>query len=479
MASGPWVKGSWSRPFAIVRRSGRSRRQCFGIVELLNFESTGINEMARDYLETGDDPETQASIQELLDLMTFTNEDLEGMAGLGPTTLGLLSTDSLTWLQEAETDCTRMYGEELGVSKCLEFEAFEVNGKQYRVFRPSPDVPQGGWTEARFKLAVTAVKESVPKLDMHGITPPANIVFTVSGHKYAEADDNIPCGVFLHTKLQPFSNGDFKQVVAHELGHCFNGATFPDQAVVDYGVRKWWEEGLADYWSNVVYPSNKLEWRTLEKLAQSEQATTLFDRTYANAIFFQHLESPIGIPGIKSVISNLPGATGATSMRQAMASYSGMDTLYHDFVRAMADSEVIDTSGVLVPYQPVGWELPIAGPTEVPLSIPPFGVRRLHITVPDGMYGCYETFQQGDMRVSWREGDLGDSGDWDETGPTELEGETVLVVTTLEEGATFTLDVRDVDDDPDCSDEEETRPPDTCELNVVCDPSGYYFFSID
>ena len=138
----------------------------------------------------------------------------------------------------------------------------------------------------------------------------------------------------------------------------------------------------------------------------------------------------------------------------------------------MADMQVLDTSDVVVPYEAVGWDLPLSGPTEVPFTIPAFGVRRLHIVVPPGLYACYETFAQGDHLVSWREGGLGESGTWDEVGPTEMKGETILMVTAVAEGAQFTLDILDVDDDPDCGDESEEEE---CDLSLICSPSGYFF----
>lgn len=442
--------------------------------DLIDFESTGIREMARDYLDDGPDPGARTEIERLLDLLTFSNEDLERMAGIGPATAALYGAGGIGSAQGAEEDCTRLFGEAVGVSKCLEVESFQINGKEFRVFRPAPSLPQSGWTQQKYDLAVTAIKESVPILDGFGTTPRTNLVFSVSGKEYAEADyvKGKPCGVFVYTKLQTFSDGDFKQVIAHELGHCLNGETFSVQKDVDYDTRKWWEEGLADYWSNLAYIHNNLEWRTLEVLAQVELATTVLDRTYSNAIFFQYLESPIGVDGIKTVISNLPGSGGLADQAQGLASFPGMSEFYHDFARAMADKQVVDTSGVIVPYQAVGWDLPVSGPTEVPFTVPAFGVRRLHIVVPPGMYACYETFAQGEQLASWREGPLGQPGSWDDFGPTELQGETTLVVTAIGEGAHFTLVILDVDDDPDCTDESDDAG---CDLDLICDPSSYFF----
>jgi hypothetical protein len=441
--------------------------------ELIDYESTGIKEMARDYLQDGPDPEARAEIERLLDLTVFSNEELEAMAGIGPATAALPGAPETVTVQ-TEEDCARLIGEAPGVSVCLEVESFVINGKEFRVFRPASSLPQSGWGQQHFESAATAIKESVPKLDGVGATPRINLVFSVSGVEVAEANflAGEPCGVVAYTQLQSFTVANFKQVIAHEIGHCFNGETFVAQRDLDYQIRKWWEEGVADYWSNFVYPPNNLEWRTLDRLTGKELATTIFDRTYDNAVFFQYLEEAMDVDGIDAVISNLPGSGGVGDQLRAMASFPGMDETYHEFARVMADSQVFDTSGEHVPYRPVGWDLAVSGPTQVPFPVPAFGVRRLHITVPAGLYGCYETITTGEQKVSWREGAPGQPAPWDEFGPAELQGETTLVVTAVEEGAHFTLDVYEVDDDPDCDDVEE---PEECDLELICDPSGYFF----
>jgi hypothetical protein len=441
--------------------------------ELIDYESTGIMEMARDYLEDGPEAEARAEIERLLDLIVFSNEELEAMAGIGPATAALPGAPE-TVTAQTEEDCARLIGEAPGVSVCLEVESFVINGKEFRVFRPAASLPQSGWAQQHFESAATAIKESVPKLDGVGATPRVNLVFSVSSVEIAEANyvAGEPCGVFAYTQLQSFTVANFKQVIAHEVGHCFNGETFVDQRDLDYQTRKWWEEGVADYWSNFVYPQNNLEWRTLDRLTGKELATTIFDRTYDNAVFFQYLEEAMDVDGIDAVISNLPGSGGVGDQLRAMASFPGMDETYHEFARVMADSQVFDTSGERVPYRPVGWDLAVSGPTQVPFPVPAFGVRRLHITLPPGLYGCYEAITTGEQKVSWREGAPGQPAPWDGFGPAELQGETTLVVTAVEEGAQFTLDVYEVDSDPDCDDLEE---PEECDLELICDPSGYFF----
>jgi hypothetical protein len=65
--------------------------------------------------------------------------------------------------------------------------------------------------------------------------------------------------------------------------------------------------------------------------------------------------------------------------------------------------------------------------------------------------------------------------------PDPLEGNSVLLVTSASEGASFSFEVGKVGDNPDCEDEEDEEVGgdiigpilDLCE--EICDPSSYYW----
>ena len=105
-----------------------------------------------------------------------------------------------------------------------------------------------------------------------------------------------------------------------------------------------------------------------------------------------------------------------------------------------------------------------------------FGLVRLHLIVDPGKYACIEYDWDGELLASWRDGDPGSpGGSWSEDLPATLQNDTIFVVTTTEDGATFGIEVLDVDDDEDCQeDPEEDKPiPTLCPLE--CPPSEYYY----
>ncbi|MGH9893600.1 MAG: hypothetical protein ACREA0_16760, partial [bacterium] len=167
------------------------------------------------------------------------------------------------------------------------------------------------------------------------------------------------------------------------------------------------------------------------------------------------------------------GLPEAGDLVTALAAAPGVSEMYHDLSRALSDANVADLGGGVVPYSPQAWELSLTGPAEVPFTVPRFGVRRLHIQVPAGSYACVDSITRGELRLSWRPGAPGDSsGTWSDDLPFAFENESVLVITSVDSDAHFTLDVTDVDTNPDCVDEEDS---DKCDLNAICDPSRFYY----
>ncbi|MCH8814690.1 MAG: hypothetical protein IH957_06255 [Chloroflexi bacterium] len=445
--------------------------------ELLNHEGTGVLKMANEYLDDGPDDEAKAEITRLLDLLVFSNEQLEAMAGIGQATAALAGGLALGAARGQEEDCSKLfhnYTVPAGVGQCLEF-ATTFFSDDYRVFFPAPSLPTGGWDFGDYELAIEALEETVPIYEGLGKIPPVNIVFSVSaGGSSAEAAPKAgkACGVAIHTSMQSLSDDDFKQIIAHELAHCFQEETFTGQNKVDYSVVKWREEGLADYLSNVVYPDNNLEWDPLGTLAVFELQTTLFERAYTNSVFFQYLENTIGSGGIFALVRSLPTSGGQGDQVDKLAQFGGIEELYHDFVKAMTDEAVVDTGGGTIKYDVRADKIPISGRTVILEDPKRFGVVRLHLVV-DPKYACIEYDENGELRSSWRDGEPGSPpGSWSNDLPDPLQGEAVFVVTATEDGATFTIEVTDVDDDdPECEEEEED--PDDCEIDF-CEPSDYY-----
>ncbi len=502
--------GQWTRGEGLVAslQLFAGERDASGVLrhrELLSREGTGIIEMANAYLADGPDDESKAEIARLLDLLVLSNQRLEAMAGIGQTTAGRTGWAGLASAQSALVDCQTFfrYYEAPGVTPCLEFETafttgdlFPASYGTYRIFYPAPSLPAAGWQDRDYRMALDTLLHAVPRYKELGQLPSVNIVFSVSQFgtegpeevsPYAQAwaaqvADKEPCGIVLYTGMQRIPDDHFRQVIAHELAHCFQTATFPAQNKVDYDVVKWREEGLAEYLSNVIYPTAlcrfqrrcDLEWDSGTYLADIELSTTVLRREYENFLLFQHLFWSIGNDGIFALVRGLPPAGGVVEQEAGLAKYPNIRERYHEYAKATTDVTIKDTGGGLVPYEPRADPVPIAGPNLVMDDPEPFGMTRLHLVVDDGKYACIEYDKVGEMLSSWRPGQPGVQGSWSDELPAVLSGEAVVVVTTTKRGSEFTLRVTEVRDDPEC--EEPTDPSaDGC-ITLLCGPSAYYRF---
>jgi hypothetical protein len=430
--------------------------------DLLFPEGTGTFEMAYEYLDDGPDEEAKAEINRLLDLLVFSNDQLEAMAGIGQPTAAHPGQLALGTARGQEEDCLKFFfGEKIeGVGQCLEVQLSDLLDDlypgAYRVFRPAPSLPAAGWKDDHYELAMEAMEETVPIYVEMGKMPSVNIVFSVAGPGYATAFPEFgeACGVVLYTKLIGFEPGDFKQVVAHELAHCFQTETFPKQRV-ELSVRRWREEGLADYLSAVVYPKNNLEHRHLDRFAAMELSTTLVDtkRGYTTSLFFQYLYHQIGDDGILELVGRLPESGGKSEQAAKLAAaHPSMDKMYHDFTKALTDKTIADTGGPvpslptgIVPYEAPTKRVQISGKATPLLDLPlePFAVSRHEIVVSDTKQAELAFKAKGEDRGSARP--KTDFTEWTEV-PSRLPGEecrpeTILVVTNTKPDGGFKLDV--------------------------------------
>jgi hypothetical protein len=330
-------------------------------------EGTGIIALAREYAATGSDDAARAEIAGLLERLVFTPEQLEAM--VAPTTASGTAEEPsrrLAGTASSEEDCTRFYGgyaPAQGVEQCLAVDVLNVQGVEFRVYRPAPSLPQAGWTDGHFGQITTAVRESIEHLLLVGQMRSGVVVVTAIEHEggaaatatpiLADTGNAVGCTVTVHPLLaREFSGTDFKQVIAHEFGHCFQAFNFPDQEKPGYDVTRWREEGLAEYLGNLIYPPNDLEIRARgPALVAGELASAIVrDRSYSNAIFFQFLENRNGGPAaVLALIGTLPASGGIDEQEQALTAAPDVSSGYHEFVRQATDGDVVDRGGARWP----------------------------------------------------------------------------------------------------------------------------------
>ncbi len=141
----------------------------------------------------------------------------------------------------------------------------------------------------------------------------------------------------------------FKQGIAHEVFHCFQGENLERQMRPPASARKWWFEVTASYFSNVVYPQTNLEHRWLDDFNTNSAKSMLQDMSYENSLLFQYLGNKYGDAWIISdLLKAMPTAPESTEFDQADSLASRWDGL-QEFGQDFLDGKIEDSSGELIP----------------------------------------------------------------------------------------------------------------------------------
>lgn len=445
-------------------------------VDLPEISGTAIIASAWAYLAT--EPDEADQIRALLDQLILTTAELDAMLEPAEPTssAATLLVSAAPVAQEDPQDACSVWGLENPCLKKIPLpDDIDLEPGKYSLYVALDEKSQ--WSDVEVEVAKQALLDSAVTYEPLGEMPPTSLVLRPGGETLITTIAPVePCGVFIPESQAGRNPDELKQILARDIAFCLITYDLRPQYFEDPNSLNWIVYGLANYLSGVVYPSNNLEHKNLPAgLAQEELTTTVPQRQWTNWILFEHFTAFLGRQGVVDIIRGLPESGDLVS---ALAGSPSVAEMFHDLGRALSDANVSDLGPGLVPYDPPAWDLVVSAPLEVPVTVPQFGVRRIHMTVPSGKYACADSFSQGQVRMSWRPGAPGEPGSWFDELPESFEGEAVIVLSSVEPGSHYTLDVHDVSDEPDCEEDEETGDAlgpilDLC--RAICDPSSYYW----
>lgn len=374
-----------------------------------NAEATGVLLDARAYLNGAPESDSKAEIERLYNLIVPDIDRLlpfsrpESAASSRPPGLASTSADS-----EA---CAKLYAEGFppgGKLTCFVLMTTPIGNHQSRVFYPE----SWGLSDPRLAYAHAsgqAIVDSFSVFSGYGVMKDVDLVFTLLKYSGKESVaalvDSLGgqdvCKIVVFPLALTGSEPKFKQVIAHEMFHCFQQWNLPNHFPVSdtdgsWTVQDWWGESTADYFSNVVYPTVNLEWNTLGGFAIRSAETSLVYMSYANSVFFQFLANQ-GAPTdvINLVKQYLPTSGTEADQAAALANYPGIANLFHQFGRDYVDIKIADTApGSIVPtgYLPVspGFKMAV-GPGDHNVAVlhaPAFTLTRYSLRfVKERVYG--------------------------------------------------------------------------------------------
>jgi hypothetical protein len=408
------ASGEWSREEGLIAglklfAGEASLGETFGEAPVQS-EGTGLLHEALYYLQTGSDSAAKAEIERLLQIVAPSPDRLleyaqpaSASSGRGP---GLAS------VRMGVVECEKIYADGFpkgGGELCLEYTDQNLGSYKGRIFYPSwwtTSDPEWPFLEA----ARQAVADSWNLYATFGEMRAIDLVFTLLGDKenpwigaiapgYGGAQScqiavypgTIQGATAASTK-GGVALGGFKQLIAHEMFHCFQAWRFPAHSWdnAPWEVNDWWGESTAEFFSNLVYPTVNNEWQHAKEFDFKSNTLPIFELSYANFEFFQYLGSKIGENAILSMIDTLPpnGSTG--DHQAALSAYPSISSYWHEFGRLYLDERIKDTSGDFIPR---GWpgsyyEDEINGPSQkVEVAGLPFTLaRRALLFNPKHMY---------------------------------------------------------------------------------------------
>ena len=371
--------------------------------EAVTTEGTGIVERANDYIAGGPDEGARAEMQRLLDLLIPTTEHLQAYGR--PATAQRASPGLAR--PPAQIDCASLWraGFPLaGVERypCFEYTIDSVPGiGAYGIYYPASWEP-GHPGRAKLQATADAAHDSLTAYGVYGDVGPINIIFSLwesPAGFLADVSSRHPgatevCPVLIYPAAFDLDQGEFKQIVAHELFHCFQLQNLQPQLLgTERPVRKWWSEASAEYFSNVVYNDVNYEFRFTYEFDDLSPATPLTQMGYENFIFFQDLGNRVGDREVIEFLRTMPTSGGGPEQLAALAAWPDMQDLFHDFGRAYLDGEISDTGGGTIPGSPnPGTTVVFPAASGSGLPARPFVLQRYAVTFdPDLRYALTTT----------------------------------------------------------------------------------------
>ncbi len=197
------------------------------------------------------------------------------------------------------------------------------------------------------QIAESATK-TVQKFGSYGQMPSVSFYFVnqIDTNPASAEWQKSPCNVTVFFDFDSDPEAA-KQVIAHEIFHCFQSANIAlPQGYHKQHSAAWWVEGSADYFSNLVYPKTNRErgdqtsYRMMTPLTQQPNP-------YSASLFFQYLENQ-GFADPLALLAELrlqPKANDPNGALEALAKWPNIATLLHEFFKAIISQAILDTDG--------------------------------------------------------------------------------------------------------------------------------------
>jgi len=347
---------------------------------VLETEGTGILQMAGEYLQTGTDQAARDEIARLLNIIVPTQETLERYSIPEEQAFGSnpkLAAPARQVLEKCETlwaDGFPLESTTTTKFPCFLFHGDGIGLDRFWLYYPMAwqgDDSKIEYYTATMGAAIASITEFQKYDSVHSIY----FVFTTLNQDAEGLDMAVEtfyrsfrpgtetCPVIIYPSALTMDKDDYMQSIAHAVFHCFQARNLHDQ-LLGTGIhqeQKWWSEGTAEYFSNLVYPEVNYEHRFAARFSSLSTHIPLTYMSHENFAFFQFMGDRIGAEGVIALLHSMPTTPTFSAQTAALAAVPGIEAAFEDFVRTILDKTLYDSDTTLIP-------LPIRYTEEYPFT---------------------------------------------------------------------------------------------------------------
>lgn len=384
----------------------------------------GLSLLAQEVLENSNDDKVKAEIVQLLNIIAPPQNNLDHYAvpdedyaarGFAKVALTLMSPPNQSVIcASISSDGFPLASEDPPV--CLLYRSFSAGGHEYRVYFPEEKRSDPNYMRY-VDAAVVGLKDAQVKLSPFSEVPDINLVFTLLPSSFSpsalaaatipgvgsEVLRDVACPVIVYPSAIDEDLDELKFTVAHEVFHCISMLR---KGYTGYASAAWYQEGMAEYFANVVYPEMNIEHSRLSFFDQNSGTIWLMDMSYENVVFFQYLENRFDPNYILGLHDALPRWDPPSAQATALSEFDDMQAIFHDFAKAYFSGTIHDTGGgtlsmnILVAPENV---FEIGEGMELNLSSSAFMLARFALNFDEGIeYEITKDTGGDDGRNAWR-----------------------------------------------------------------------------
>lgn len=159
------------------------------------------------------------------------------------------------------------------------------------------------------------------------------------------------CPIFVYPVSEVLSKEHLQQLIAHEVFHCVQKANFKDQVTyaANTSDQAFWFEGLAQVFSNFVYPNNDFEYTS--RFPAPDQTLPFYaqENAYSSENFWQSYSNLLSENAFFRMMTQMPTAAGEIPAT-TVANLPRISEALHNYAQQITLKKVRDSSGAMSPY---------------------------------------------------------------------------------------------------------------------------------